>query len=60
VAKVTLKLYGEGILVHTAENIVNNQAFRLPVLRRECRWSVEIAGATDITSVELAESMTEM
>jgi hypothetical protein len=60
VANVTLKLYGEGRLVHTAENIISNQAFRLPVLRRECRWSVEIDGATDITSIELAEAMAEM
>ena len=56
---VTMKLFAEGEEVFSGE-VQHNKAFRLPVLRRECRWSVEIAGAADITSVELAESMTEM
>lgn len=56
---VTLKLYAEGTLVCTA-TARHNQAFRLPILRRECRWSAEVSGCTDITSIELSESMAEM
>lgn len=57
---VTLKLYAEGNLVHTNTNIPCGKAFRLPVTRRECKWSVEVSGNTDITSIEVAESMSEM
>ena len=59
-ANVTLKLYAENKLVHTAENIPCGKAFRLPVLRRECRWSVEVISSTDITSIEISESMQEL
>jgi hypothetical protein len=59
-ANVTLKLYAENQLVHTAENIPCGKAFRLPVLRRECRWAVEVVSRTDVTSIEVSESMTEM
>lgn len=56
---VTLKLYAEGAPVCTV-NARHNEAFRLPVLRRECRWSAEVSGTADVTSIELAESMSEM
>lgn len=58
-SKVTLKLYAESELVFEG-GVRHNQAFRLPVLRRECRWSAEVSGDCDITSLELAESMSEM
>lgn len=58
-AEVKIKLYAENNMVFEGK-AVHNKAFRLPVLRRECRWSVELAGSCDITSVELAESMSEM
>jgi hypothetical protein len=56
---VILKLYAEGKLVFSG-TVLHNNAFRLPVMRRECRWSVEAAGDVDVTSVELAESMMEL
>jgi uncharacterized protein CbrC (UPF0167 family) len=56
---VGIKLFGEGKEVYSG-TIQHNTAFRLPVMRRECRWSVEVSGSTDITSIELAESMAEM
>lgn len=58
-ATVNIKLYAEKqeVFSGTAQH---NKAFRLPVLRRECRWSVSVSGSTDITTVELAESMQEM
>ena len=58
-AAVTLKLYAEGTLVCTV-TARRNEAFRLPILRRECRWSAEVSGTADVTSIELAESMSEM
>jgi hypothetical protein len=66
-SKVHIRLYAEGVLVYDSslkENAPNGipcgKAFRLPVIRRECHWSVEVCGSTDITSVELAESMAEL
>ena len=66
-AVVHIKLYGDGKLVYdssatgnTPDGIPCGRAFRLPVMRRERHWSVEVSGATDITSIELAESMSEL
>ena len=72
VTKVHIKLYGDGNLAYDSagvsedekpyapNGIPNGVAFRLPVMRRETHWSVEVTGNADITSVELAESMAEM
>lgn len=56
---VDIKLFAEGKEVFSGK-VQHNNAFRLPVMRRECRWSVQVSGMTDITSVELAESMMEL
>lgn len=56
---VTMKLFAEDKEVFSGE-VQHNKAFRLPVMRRECRWSVSVTGNTDITSIELAESMAEL
>jgi hypothetical protein len=56
---VNIKLFAEGKEVYSGA-AQHNKAFRLPILRRECRWSVMVSGKTDITSIELAESMAEM
>jgi hypothetical protein len=56
---VDIKLFAEGKEVF-AGKVQHNNAFRLPVMRRECRWSVQVSGVTDITSVELSESMMEL
>lgn len=58
-AEIRIRLYAEGEMVFDGK-AQHNVAFRLPVMRRECRWSVEVSGACDITSLELAESMSEM
>jgi hypothetical protein len=58
-ATVNIKLYAEKQEVFSG-TVQHNKAFRLPVLRRECRWSVSVSGSTDITTIELAESMQEM
>jgi hypothetical protein len=59
-ADVYIKLYAnENNLVYSGKAVCN-RAFRLPVMRRENKWSVEVSSANDINSVELAESMTEM
>lgn len=64
-ATISVKLYGDGKLVYDSakaspQGIPRGEAFRLPVMRRETHWSVEISGNADITSVEFAESMAEM
>lgn len=56
---VTMKLFAEDEEVFSGV-VQHNTAFRLPVMRRECRWSVSVSGNCDITSVELSESMAEM
>jgi uncharacterized protein CbrC (UPF0167 family) len=56
---VSIKLFAEGKEVFAGE-AQHNKAFRLPVMRRECKWSVAVSGNTDVTSIELAESMAEM
>jgi uncharacterized protein CbrC (UPF0167 family) len=56
---VTMKLFAEDKEVFSGA-VQHNKAFRLPVMRRECRWSVSVTGNTDITSIELAESMAEL
>lgn len=58
-AAVGIRLYAEGDLVFSGAAL-HNKAFRLPVLRRECKWSVEVSSTADIDSVELAESMAEL
>ena len=58
-ASVNIKLFAENNEVFSG-TVPNNSAFRLPVLRRECRWSVAVEGTCDITSIELAESMSEL
>jgi hypothetical protein len=66
-AKVHIKLFAEGNLVYDSslsgnapDGIPRGKAFRLPVMRRECHWSVMVYGSADITSIELAESMSEL
>lgn len=66
-AVVHIKIYGDGNLVYDSslpqnapDGIPCGKAFRLPVMRRETHWSVEVSGNTDITSIELAESMAEL
>lgn len=64
-ATISVKLYGDRKLVYDSakaspQGIPRGEAFRLPVMRRETHWSVEISGNADITSVEFAESMAEM
>jgi hypothetical protein len=64
-ATIRVRLYGDGKLVYDSDaaspqGIPRGEAFRLPVMRRETHWSVEISGNADITSVEFAESMAEM
>lgn len=56
---VKLKLFAENRMVYQGDAVAN-KAFRLPVLRRECKWAVAVQGDCDITSIELAESMSEM
>jgi hypothetical protein len=56
---INIKLFAENVEVFSGE-VHNSTAFRIPVLRRECRWSVSVSGNCDITSIELAESMSEL
>lgn len=56
---VNIKLFAEDKEVYSG-TVRSNTAFRIPVLRRECRWSVAVQGTVDITSIELAESMSEL
>ena len=56
---VNIKLFAENKEVFSGF-VQHNKAFRIPVLRRECKWSVSVSSDTDITSVELAESMAEL
>ncbi len=58
-SSVNIKLFAENQEVFSG-TAVNNKAFRIPVMRRECRWSVQVQGTVDIMSIELAESMSEM
>jgi hypothetical protein len=44
---VTFRLYASGSLVYTG-TATSDEAFHIPVLRREREWSIEVEGATTI------------
>jgi len=52
----TLKLYANGSLVNTT-TVTSEQSFRLPVMRQEKVWSVEVLNDDGIDEVRIASSM---
>jgi hypothetical protein len=53
---VTLKLYAAGSLVSTI-TVEDESAFRIPILRHEKRWALEVQNDDTIDEIHLATSM---
>jgi len=56
---VTLKVYADGALVHTA-SVASRLAARLPAGFEATDWSFELSGTAKITRIVLATSMSEL
>jgi len=56
---VTANIYADGVLKH-AQTVADSYPFRLPGGFMANTWSLEVVGASDVTSIGFAESMQEL
>lgn len=58
-AACTAKVYADGVLKHT-QSVTDSYPFRLPSGFRATSWEIQVEGTSDVTSVSLASSMSEL
>jgi len=56
---VTMRLYADGTLVATI-NFTNDRARKIPTLRSEKTWEIEVEASVDIYEVTVASAMSEI
>ena len=57
--EITLKLYAEGVLVHTA-TITSDKGLKIPQLRKEKKWFFEIESSVEILDIQIAQSIGDL
>jgi hypothetical protein len=56
---VTMKLYADGVLKHTAA-VANAEPFRLPAGYKARDFEVQLEGSVDVRGVAVAESIDDL
>lgn len=56
---VTLRVFADGVLVHTKTGLVSNEPFRLPAVEA-MRWELELESTDRVTGIKLAQASEEL